>query len=147
MAPHSGRGDTGRTMSPQKAELVAGVYEAFARRDNAAPFEVYATDIEWDNSRVTTEGNASVYQGHEGVRQFFRSLLAAFCVIEFTVEEIAEVSGRVLASVHERYVGRTSGVEVDRHHYTVWTIKDGKITRMCAFLDRGEALEAARLSE
>jgi ketosteroid isomerase-like protein len=38
-------------MSQENVELVAGVYEAFARRDDAAPFEVYATDIEWDTSR------------------------------------------------------------------------------------------------
>ena len=128
-------------------ELVASVYEAFSRRDNASPFDVYATDIEWDQSRGFTEGSASVYRGHDGVRQSFRSLLAAFSTIEFKVEEITEVSGRVVASVHERYVGRASGVEVDRRHYTVWTIQDGKVTRMRAFLDRGEALEAARQSE
>ena len=147
MRPTRGPRNTGRTMTPQDVELVAGVYDAFARRDNAAPFEVYATDIEWDTSRGFHEGSGSVFHGHEGVRQSIRSMLAAFSVIEFTVEKIADMGGRVLATVHERYVGRTSGAEVDRRHYTVWTIQDGKITRMCAFLDRSEALEAARLSE
>jgi ketosteroid isomerase-like protein len=100
-------------------------------------------NIEWDQSRGFTEGSASVYHGHEGLRQSFRSLLAAFSVIEFTVEEITEVGGLVLARVHERDVGRTSGVEVDRYHYTVWTIQDGKMTRMRVFLERDDALEAA----
>ena len=38
-------------------------------------------------------------------------------------------------------------MEVDRRHYTVWTIRDGKITRMCAYLDRADALEAVGLRE
>jgi ketosteroid isomerase-like protein len=70
-------------MSQENVELVLSVYEAFARRDDAAPFEVYATDIEWDQSRGLTEGSASVFRGREGVRQSIRSMLAAFSVIEF----------------------------------------------------------------
>ena len=135
-------------MSQENVEIVLSVYEAFARRDNAAPFEVYATDIEWDQSRgLLAEGSASVFHGHEGVRQFVRSLLAAFSVIEFTVEEITAAGDRVIATVHERYLGRASGVKVARRHYTLWTIRDGKITRMCAYLDADEALEAVGLRE
>jgi ketosteroid isomerase-like protein len=134
-------------MTRRNVELVASIYEAFARRDNASPFDVYATDIEWDQSRAFTEGRTSVYRGHDGIRESFRSLLSAFSTIEFKVEDITEVGGRVVASVHEHYVGRASGVEVDRRHYTVWTIQAGKVTRMRAFLDRDEALEAARRSD
>jgi uncharacterized protein len=134
-------------MSQENVELVLSVYEAFARRDDAAPFEVYATDIEWDQSRGFPEGSGSVFHGHEGVRQSIRSLLAAFSVIEFTVEEITTAGDRVIATVHERYLGKASDVEVDRRHYSVWTIRDGKITRMCAYLDPAEAREAVGLRE
>jgi ketosteroid isomerase-like protein len=134
-------------MSQENVEVVASVYEAFARRDNLLPFEVYAPDIEFDVSRGLVEGVGSVYRGHDGVRKFINDLLAAFSVIDFTVEEITEVGDRVVATVHERYLGRRSGVEVDRSHYTVWTIRDGKVTRMCVYLDRAEALEAAGLRE
>jgi ketosteroid isomerase-like protein len=51
-------------MSQENVELVASVYEAFARRDDAAPFDVYATDIEWDQSRGFIDGSASVYDSH-----------------------------------------------------------------------------------
>jgi ketosteroid isomerase-like protein len=134
-------------MSRENVEVVASVYEAFARRDNAAPFAAYAPDIEWDMSRGLAEGPGGVYHGHDGVRKFFGDLLAAFSVIDFTVEEITEVGDRVIATVHERYVGRTSGVEVDRRHYAVFTIRDGKVTRLCTYLDRAEALEAVGLRQ
>jgi ketosteroid isomerase-like protein len=134
-------------MSQENVEVVASVYEAFARRDNAAPFAAYAADIEWDMSRGLAEGLGGVYHGHDGVRQFFGDLLAAFSVIDFTVEDLTEAGDRVIATVHERYVGRMSGVEVDRIHYVVFTFQDGKVTRLCAYLDPAEALEAAGLSE
>jgi ketosteroid isomerase-like protein len=70
-------------MSQENVEVVLNVYEAFARRDDADPFEVYATDIEWDQSRGFPEASGSVFHGREGVRQSIRSLLAAFSVIEF----------------------------------------------------------------
>ena len=33
-------------MSQENVEVVRGAYDAFARRDNAAPFAAYALDIE-----------------------------------------------------------------------------------------------------
>lgn len=123
-------------------EIVRKVYVAFGRGDNLLPFEHYADDIEWDLSRGM-EGVGGVHRGHEGVRNSFRDLLTAFSVIEFEVEEIVETGDRVLATVHERYLGRTSDVDVDRRHYAVFTFRDGKILKMCVYLDRSEALAAA----
>ena len=130
-------------MSQENVDAVASVYAAFARRDDAGAFEFYADDIEWDLSRGMTDGAGSVYRGHDGVRRSFRDLLASFASIDFTVEEITDVDDRVLVTVHERYFGRESGVEVDRRHYAVYHFREGKIVRMRVFLDRGEALEAA----
>jgi ketosteroid isomerase-like protein len=53
----------------------------------------------------------------------------------------------VLATVHDHGVGRTSGIIVDRRHYALWTLRDGKIARLRVYLDRTEAVEAAGLSE
>jgi ketosteroid isomerase-like protein len=115
-------------MSRENVEIVASVYEAFGRRDNASPFDVYAADINWDVSRGFPGVGGSVYRGHKGVREFLRDLLAAFSVVEFAVEEITGAGDRVLATVREQYLGRASGVEVDRHHYTAWTLRGGKVT-------------------
>ena len=132
-------------MSQENVEIVRRAYEAFARRDDAGAFDLYAADIEWDLSRAGAYGIGGVYHGHDGVRQSFRELLAAFSVIDFAVEGIIEAGDHVVATIHERYLGRKSAVDVDRRHYAVWTLRDGKITRMCAYLERAEALEAAGL--
>src|SRR4029450_231862 len=134
-------------MSREDAEVVASVYDAWARRDQASAFRLYASDIEWDMSHAMGDFGGEIYHGHDGVREWFRDLLAAFAVLDFTVEEIAEAGDHVLAIVHTRYVGGTSGVEVDRDHYAVWTLRNRKITRLCVYLDRAEALEAVGLPE
>jgi hypothetical protein len=61
-------------------EIVRGIYDAVARRDNVTPFEVYAEDIVWDVSNASRGGLGPklVYHGHEGVRQFWRDGVAAF---------------------------------------------------------------------
>ena len=134
-------------MSQENVEIVAAAYEAFARREEARAFSFYAEDIEWDLSRGMVEGVGSLYRGHAGVRQCFRDLLASFSVIDFDVKEIIEVGDHVVSTVHERYLGRTSAIEVDRWHYAVWTLRDGKVTRMCVYFDPTEARHAAGLTE
>ena len=67
-------------MSLENVEVVRGIYDAVARRDDVAPFEVYAEDIVWDQSNMgfrATLLTQPVYHGHEGVRQFWRESLVA----------------------------------------------------------------------
>jgi ketosteroid isomerase-like protein len=72
-------------MSQENVEIVRGLYAAFARRDSEAPFEHYASDIEWDTSRVWAGLGLSIAHGHDGVRQMFRELLGAFREFDFEV--------------------------------------------------------------
>jgi ketosteroid isomerase-like protein len=131
--------------SQANVEIVRSIYEAFARRDRVTPFELYATDIEWDVTGVELEG--VVYHGHEGVRSSFRSLLAEFRDFDFQPLEFTPFADHVLVTVQEHGVGRGSGVVVERREYAVWTLRDGLVLRMRAFLDHGEALRAAGLEE
>jgi ketosteroid isomerase-like protein len=127
-------------------EIVRRVYEAFARRDSVTPFEVYAPDIEWDVSAIHIEGMAAAYHGHDGVRASFRDVLAVFRDFEFQPLELTPYGDHVVVTVREHGVGRGSGVVVDRRQYAVWTLRDGMIIRMRAYLDHNEALRAARLA-
>jgi hypothetical protein len=43
--------------------------------------------------------------------------------------------------------GRASGAEVEGRHFEVYTVRDRKVIRVEEFSERGEALEAAGLSE
>jgi ketosteroid isomerase-like protein len=137
-------------MSRENVEIVRGIYAAVARRDDVAPFEVYAEDIVWDLSNAPDRaalGMKPVYQGREGVREFWRDALADFAEIDLEVEELIDGGDQVLAAIREREVGRASGVPVETTHLAVWTLVDGKVVRMQLFDDRQKALEAVGLSE
>jgi ketosteroid isomerase-like protein len=131
-------------MSQENVEIVRGIYDAFARRDRLTPFEFYAADIEWDLTAIHLE--AVVNHGHDGVRSSFREVLAEFREFEFQPLEFTPIANHVLVTVQEHGVGRESGVVVDRREYAVWTLRDGMVIRMRAYLDRSEALEAVGLA-
>jgi ketosteroid isomerase-like protein len=132
-------------MAQENVEIVRGVYDAFARRDNAAPFAVYAPDIEWDLRESVALDAPTVYHGHDGVRRAFRNWLAPFHNFKFRTEEMQASGDHVLVTIDEHGVGRASGVVVDRRHYALWTLRGGKVVRLRVYLDRAEALEAAGL--
>ena len=135
-------------MSEENVEIVRSIYEAFAQRDGVTPFKYYAPDIEWDNSEIMElVGGSTVYHGHDGVHAFFHDLLQAFREFEYRPQEFTPIGDHVLVTVREHAVGRLSGVVVDRRHWGVWTVHNGLVTRVCAYLDRDEALKAVALEE
>jgi len=133
-------------MSQENVEIVRAVYEAFARGDGVTPFEFYAPDIVWDASALAVL-DATVFHGHDGVRAAFRDLLATFREFEFQADELRAAGDCVLATIHERGVGRASGVVLERRHDALWTLRDGKVVRMRVYLDRSADLEAVGLRE
>jgi ketosteroid isomerase-like protein len=134
-------------MSGENVEVVRGVYDAFARHDNAAPFAVYASDIEWDLREGVALDAPTVYHGHDGVRLAFRNWLAPFHDFKFRTEEMRASGDHVLVTVDEHGIGRASGVVVDRRHYALWTLRAGKVVSLRVYLDRTEALQAVGLAE
>jgi ketosteroid isomerase-like protein len=141
-------------MSAENVELVRQLYEWFAARENAKPFEVYDPDIEWDVSRQFATGPVpgfgvgfdQVYRGHEGVRSFWRQWLEAWESIEFRLDDLIDAGDEVVALLWQVNRGRASGVEVLVGEWAqVWTVRDRKVVRMRAFRDRADALRAAGL--
>ena len=138
-------------MSEENAEIVRRVYEVAARGENAATvLAFYDQDVEWDitHSPARELIGHRVYRGHEGLRTFFREWYEAWESVAPDLEEVIDLGEHVLAVETTRGRGRTSGVEVELPHYSVWTIREAKIVRVAWFGTRAEALrEAARLSE
>jgi ketosteroid isomerase-like protein len=64
-----------------------------------------------------------------------------------TVEEIIDAGDQVVVVAHHQGRGRASGVDVDTRFYEVYTLREGKVSRVDEYTDRTEALEAAGLSE
>jgi ketosteroid isomerase-like protein len=134
-------------MSQENVEIVRSIYVAFAQRDGVTPFKHYAPDIEWENLHWQPVGVPTAYHGHDGVHAMFQDILEAFRKFEFGALELTPIGDHVLVTVDEHGVGRMSGVVVDRRHYAAWTLHNGMVTRVCVYLDHGDALKAVGLAE
>jgi ketosteroid isomerase-like protein len=88
-----------------------------------------------------------VYHGHDGVRECFRDLLSAFREFQIRPQELRSAGDQVLVTVWEHAVGAASEAVVDRHHYSVWTLRHGKVARMRVYIDRVDAELAAGRTE
>ena len=122
-------------MSAQDLEVVRRLYEAFRKRDNESPFEVFDEEIVWDSSTGIqgweATGLADEFHGHDGVRRYWRAWLDAWSEIEFTYEPTELDDGRIAALVDQRNRARHSGVWIDQPRYAqIWTLREGKVVHM-----------------
>ena len=130
-------------------EIVRRVYDAVARHDTATVLAAYDSEIAWDfsGSMWGDLTGRSVYRGHEDLRAFYREWYDAWEQYDEAVEELIEAGEHVIVVATGQGRGRASGAEVQWTQYGVWTIREGKIVRVAWFGTRGQALEAAGLSE
>jgi ketosteroid isomerase-like protein len=130
-------------MSEENLEIVrrAFAYEIHGVGDRAVAEEVFHSDV------VMNPMDEGPFHGREAMRDNIERWASAFDGLTVTVEEIIDAGDRVLLVAHHQGRGRKSGVEVDTRFYEVYTLHEGKISRVDEFNERAEALEAAGLSE
>ena len=88
-----------------------------------------------------------VAHGREAAREMFTKFDETWDEHTSELEEIQAVDDeRVLLLSIEHFRGR-DGIEITQPCGTIFTLRDGKITRMQSFWERANALEAAGLSE
>lgn len=135
-------------MSQENVEIVRRAWEASARHDNEAVFELYDPDVE-----ITFEGSVPqylgdrVYRGVDGVRQLFRDYVEVWGEFGSEVEEWIDAGDHVVAAMRNWGRGRQSGATVTQRAWHVWTLRAGRLWRLRVYALKSEALEAAGLSE
>lgn len=127
-------------MSRENVELVRRSWEAFVCGDFEAALEPLAPGVEFD---LTSQPGGEVLQGHDGVWEGMRRWVSAWDSYEMELEEFVDAGDRVLILFRERGRGRQSGVETEASLGAVWTVRDGRVSRMQPFRSRSEAYEAA----
>jgi uncharacterized protein len=132
--------------SPIEAEsdigLVKRAYDALNRGDVEGALAPLAEDAEWHESSALPESD--VYRGRDTIHEFLQGFLESWEEFAQEVEDVVPSGERLVVLLHMRGRGRESGVEVDASYAHVWTIRDGRATRVDAYYDRERALEAAR---
>jgi ketosteroid isomerase-like protein len=87
--------------------------------------------------------DAGTYSGLDGLRSYTRGFLEPWERITIEAEELIDAGDCVVAAVMQRGVGEGSGIETELAYFHVWTLRDGKVTRLDTVRDRAAALEAA----
>ena len=118
---------------------------AYNRHDLAGFVEVCDPGVESYPATAAAEGGA--YRGHEGIKQWFENVHAAFEEIQAEADDVRDLGDRLLAlgRVHARGVG--SGVEIDTEMAWVAEFRDGRLARWRSYTSHAHALDAAGLGD
>jgi ketosteroid isomerase-like protein len=131
-------------MDPSGEESVLRFAEAVTTGDAEAAVAVSDPQIEF-LSVLAVSGRA--YHGHDGVRQYFADVAAAWSEWRVEVHRIVSApDGRVVISMTMHFRGKESGAAFSDQTAHVWTIRDGKLLRNEPFREPGEALRAVGAS-
>jgi ketosteroid isomerase-like protein len=129
-------------------EIVVGQFEAVNARDFAAAMEAYAEDVDLIARGPLGEMVGRAATGKQAVGEWFGDWFRQFEPgYRFQIEDARSSGDRVFLVATHGGRGRASGAPVEGETAYVYTVRDGKISRVELCADRDEALEAAGLSE
>lgn len=132
-------------MSQENVEIVKRLKTAFNAKDLDGFAELTTRDFEWTTSMTAVEGE--VFCGREGIEAYFARMRDAWEDFRGIASEVRDLGERVLWTGRLDARGLTSGVPLSVALDVLYDLRDGKIARMHSYLDHGEALQAAGLSE
>lgn len=130
-------------MSKQNVEIVSASIEAFNRGDFETGLKDAAASFEYDLSRAN--GPFRGVYGLDEARRFSDEFTKAWDWFQLEAVEIIDAGEHVVTPATFRFRGR-EGIEVEARPAFVWTIREGKLSRLCMYQESHEALEAAGLS-
>ena len=135
-------------MSEENVAAFKRAIEAYNRRDVGGLLEETDPKVEWRGAvQGLLEGEAPIYRGHAGVRQWMRDIDEALADIRLEFFEISDLGSRLIATGRLRAHGTESKAGVESPFGLLVDYRNGKAVRVLSFLDPKEAHEAAGLSE
>jgi uncharacterized protein len=124
--------------------LIESAFAAWNRGDIAGFADHTSEDVVWVEVSGRPEGPGGERHGRDRLRRSLEELFEAWDSYSLELEHVEAAGNRVLALVREMARGRTSGVEVDSRWGYLITVADGEMTRVEAYRDPDQAVEAAR---
>ena len=131
---------------PTNLEIVRDGYERFVGTGEL-PVDIYAPDFVWDMSHFAGWPEDRLYHGVEGTRAFLDAWTEVWDDWQLEVESLHEAGDQVLAIMRQRARSKSTGLEVEMTFGMLWTVRDGKETRMEMYYDPAEAIRAAGLTD
>jgi ketosteroid isomerase-like protein len=124
-------------------------FEALNRDDVEAALALYHPEVELIVApEFVGLGLPRVVRGLEGRASFEQRWIDEWGKLRYEFDEVIDLGDdRVLLVGRVKSSGVSSGAPVDNEYAEIFTLSAGRVIREQVFLDLGEALEAAGLSE
>ena len=129
----------------RNVDIVRRGYEYFAATGELP--DIYSPDFVWDMSHFQGWPEEQLYHGVEGTRAFLRSWTETWDDWQIELESLHEAGEQVVAIVRQRGRSKATGLPVEMSFSQVFTLREGKQTRMEMYSDQAEAMRAAGLGE
>jgi len=131
-------------MSAENVDIIRRGYEEFSATGEPTE-DIMAPEFVWDMSTFRDWPERKTYEGVEGMREFVGDWTAAWEDWRLEVEDLVDAGDEVVAIVRQSGRSKTTGLPVDMRFAQLWTLSDGRQTRMRMYADPEEALRAAGL--
>jgi ketosteroid isomerase-like protein len=131
-------------VSQENVEIAKRCVGAFNHRDVEALLNMGTPD--WVLSSQLLDASAD-FRGREGIERFYAMLSESWEEFRTVADDYRDLGDRVLCLGRNTARGKGSGVTVDAAAAAILDFRDGKVSRIRLFLDHGEALRAAGLTE
>jgi ketosteroid isomerase-like protein len=124
------------------AAVIRALFSAFGRRDLGAALELVAPDLEfWPQGTQKRIARDAPYIGHEGLREYFSDVEAAWEELEIEAESLRAVAGGV--AVFGRVRGTPAdGEPMETEAFWVFRLRDGLVVHGRAVATMAEAVAA-----
>ena len=131
-------------MSQENVEIVRRWWASLEAGD--LPFDLTDENVQINNiEQPVVEG---AYHGHDGLRRWWEDFTEAFEDIHFEVlDDTALDAQRVLTENRSQGHFRETGLPIDLHWASIFSVRDGKVVHPAGYLSAREALEASGLRE
>jgi ketosteroid isomerase-like protein len=133
-------------MSRENVERVRQGFERFVATGRTDP-DIASPGFVWDMSNFDGWPERQTYEGDDEVQGFLEDWTSAWDDWELELDALLDAGDKVVALVRQRGKSKSSGMPVEMSFAMVWTLRDGRQTRMDMYSDRAEAFEAAGLLE
>jgi ketosteroid isomerase-like protein len=127
-------------MSDENVRVVQSFYDTWARGELPGPVELMDPNIEYANPAGAVEPGTQ--RGLAAFSKAVEKVFDGYESWEMEPERFTAVGDQVAVVVRYRARGRGSGIEIEGRFSTLWTLRDGKVTRFAWFHDPADALEA-----
>jgi ketosteroid isomerase-like protein len=133
-------------VSSEALAVVRTFCDALVADDLTRMLEMLDRDVVWFGTRGGLDQDR-VLRGHEAFAEYLAEVTELWERFEAEAERLIETGDAVVVFFRETGRARHADLEVESHTAAVFRVRRGKIVEVRGYLDREEALEAARGAE